>query len=111
MLEAMENAKALKFDGQEVELLHYSARELCKSILDLAFQKTKFDESGFTALLYLEKLDIKTSEYVGKAVYDLIELGGLIPGQGDSIEDFSGLFDTSVPIEKWGMDWEPTIVS
>ena len=107
--EAMELAKSSKTNEQDFGAIHVTARDLCCAILDLAFKKTKFDESGFTAVLYLEKLKITSSEYVGRAIYDLIEIGGMVPDENDSIEDFSELFDTSLPIEQWGIGWKPNI--
>lgn len=58
----------------------------------------------------LEDANLRTTEDIGRAIYDLDALGVVSPGKGDSIGDFSNLPDLEVTARPHHYPWgEPRV--
>ena len=84
----------------QLKQCHVNGRDVCRAALQIAH-----DLNGDEALLMLNDLGISRSEDLGDAVYKLIEMQVIRANQDDSVDDFSGLFDTSTPSESWEVRW------
>lgn len=101
---------ALEFCQQNrTERGHISGEELAWACRDLAR-----DQYGLTSRTVLSHWGIETTEDIGRIVYVLIDVGLLIPRDGDRIEDFESVYDFEQAFEgeypwawmrrtKWGV--------
>lgn len=67
---------------------HVSGAELLRGVCDLAIR-----EFGMMAPVVFRQWGIRTTDDVGKIVFDLIEVGRLSKSERDAPEDFHDLFD------------------
>ena len=67
---------------------HISGRELAEGVRTLALERY-----GPMARTVLEHWGIHASEDVGGVVFALVDQGVLVKQDGDSLEDFQGVFD------------------
>jgi uncharacterized repeat protein (TIGR04138 family) len=74
---------------------HITGDELAWACRDLAR-----DQYGLTSRTVLTHWGIKSTEDIGRIVYVLIEVGLLMPNDGDSIKDFEGVYDFDVAFEE-----------
>jgi uncharacterized repeat protein (TIGR04138 family) len=80
-------AKKLK-EGQDGAARHVNGRELAEGFCGLALE-----EFGPMASFIVGYWGIKRTEDIGEIVFKLIDAGRLSKTEGDTIEDFAGLFD------------------
>lgn len=81
---------------QEIgELRHISGRELCEGAQKLA--KERFGPMAKEVLNFWGVCD---TEDIGRIVFQLVDAGELTTTEGDSIEDFIGVFDFDEAFEK-----------
>lgn len=86
---------------QEMETpRHISGRELAVGVRDLALERY-----GPMARAVLEHWGIHATEDVGGVVFALVEQGILVTQDGDSLEDFTGVFDFEEVFER-NYPWE-----
>ncbi len=93
---------ALTIASADVELspsAHADASGLCRVLLELAVDK--FGVKGKDVLM---EWGITCSEDVGLIMHRLIEIG-IVQTNSDTLEDFVGLFDLTLPPETWKLQW------
>ena len=74
---------------------HISGGELAWACRDLAR-----DQFGLTSRTVLSHWGIDSTEDIGRIVYVLIEVGLLMPNDGDSIQDFESVYDFEAAFEE-----------
>lgn len=74
---------------------HISGDELAWACRDLAR-----DQYGLTSRTVLAHWGIKSTKDIGRIVYVLIDVGLLMPNEGDSIRDFESVYDFEVAFEE-----------
>jgi uncharacterized repeat protein (TIGR04138 family) len=79
---------------------HVSGRELLDGIRRMAL-----DQFGPTARMVLESWGVRCTEDFGEIVFNLVDAGLLGKNEGDSREDFKGIYDFEEVFEK-GFDWD-----
>lgn len=67
---------------------HVSGAELLRGVCDLAIR-----EFGMMAPVVFRQWRVRTTDDIGKMVFDLIEVGRLSKSDRDALDDFRGLFD------------------
>ncbi len=75
---------------------HISGEELAWACRDLALE-----QFGLTSRTVLTHWGIRSTEDIGKIVFVLIEVGLLMPHDGDRIEDFDAVFDFDEAFEEY----------
>ena len=75
-------------EGLSDERRHVSGQQLCMGLRDLAVQRY-----GLLARTVLGRWGVRKTEDFGTIVYAMIDRGELRASEGDSIEDFKGVFD------------------
>ncbi len=74
---------------------HISGDELAWACRDLAR-----DQYGLTSRTVLAHWGIKSTKDIGRIVYVLIDVGLLMPNEGDSIRDFESVYDFEAAFEE-----------
>jgi uncharacterized repeat protein (TIGR04138 family) len=74
---------------------HISGSELAWSCRDLAR-----DQFGLMSRTVLSNWGIESTEDIGRIVFVLIEVGLLMPNDGDSIQDFESVYDFEAAFEE-----------
>jgi uncharacterized repeat protein (TIGR04138 family) len=75
---------------------HISGEELAWACRDLALE-----QFGLTARTVFSHWGILSTDDIGKLVFVLIEVGLLMPHEGDRIEDFHAVFDLEEAFEEY----------
>lgn len=79
---------------------HVSGRELAEGVRDLAL-----DRFGPMARTVLEHWGLHSTEDLGEMVFAMVDCGVLLKQEGDSIDDFIGVYDFEEAFEHnypWG---------
>ncbi len=74
---------------------HISGHELSVGVRELAM-----DRFGPMARTVLEHWGVHSTRDLGEMVYTLVECGLLVTQEGDSVEDFAGVFDFEEAFEQ-----------
>ncbi len=76
------------------------ASDICQMVLQLAYEL-----NAGKPIDSLLQLGISKSEDIGKAVYELEDMGYVSTSEGDVPSDFDSLFDLTKPEHTWKVSW------
>ena len=74
--------------------MHVTGQQLCRVAVEHAV-----DQFGLMARVTLDNLGFHTTEDIGDAVYNMIDVGLMAKTSGDSREDFDGVFDLGAELD------------
>lgn len=102
-LEFVQSALQMVQAITETRGVHVSGIEVCQMILQLAFDLNNSNPQR--TIDFLTHLNLKRSEDVGDAIYELLELGYIRKSESDSHTDFDSVFDVAIPSSMWKCCW------